>query len=61
MDLVEIRILVVVGDEHCEIQCGRKGKGSISLNVRNGLVMPKFGPNWVQVKGKLVNTPVLSS
>ncbi len=29
------------------------------MQIREGLVIPKFGPNWIQVKGKQVNIPVL--
>ena len=59
VDLVLMRILAVVGDERCENHLGRKGKGSFSMYIREGLVIPKFDPNWIQVKGKLVNIPVL--
>ena len=59
VDLKEIRILAVVGDERCENHLGRKGKGSFSLYIREGLVMPNFYPNWNKGKGKQVNIPVL--
>jgi len=55
-----MRILAVVGDERCENHLGRKGKGSFSMYIREGLVIPNFGPNWIQEKGKQVNIPVLS-
>ena len=29
------------------------------MYIRKGLVIPKFGPNWIQVKGKQVNIPAL--
>ena len=59
VDLTVIRILAVVGDKRCENHRRRKGKGSFSMQIREGLVIPKFGPNWIQVKGKQVNIPVL--
>ena len=59
VDPIPMRILAVVGDERCENHLGRKGKGSFSMYIREGLVIPKFGPNWIQVKGRRVNIPVL--
>jgi len=54
-----IRILAVVGEKRCESHRGRKGKGSFSMEIREGLVMPNLGPNWTYGKGKQVNIPVL--
>ncbi len=47
VDLILIRILAVVGYERCENHLGRKGKGSFSMYIREGLVIPKFYPNWI--------------
>ena len=40
VDLSGMRILAVVGSEHCENQCHRKGKGSLTMQISQGLVDP---------------------
>lgn len=51
VDLIEIRILAVVGNERCENHRGRKGKGFFSMLIREELVIPNRNPNWVMRKG----------
>lgn len=51
VDLIEIRILAVVGNERCESHRGRKGKGFFSMLIREELVIPNRNPNWVMRKG----------
>lgn len=46
MDLILKRILTVVGDERCENHLGLKGKGSFSMYIKEGLVIPNHSPNW---------------
>ena len=59
VDLAGKRILVVVGSEHGENPCHRKGKGSLTMQISQGLVEPNQSPNWSNGKGKQVNIPVL--
>ena len=59
VDLIEMKILAIVGTEHCEIQCHRKGKGSLAMQFSQGLVGPNRSPNRSEGKGKQVNIPVL--
>ena len=33
---IEMKILVIVGTEHCENQCRRKGKGSLTMQISQG-------------------------
>ena len=40
VDLSGMRILAVVGSERCENQCHRKGKGSLTMQISQGLVDP---------------------
>ena len=40
VDFVEMRILVVVGSEQSENLCHRKGKGSLTMQISQGLVDP---------------------
>ena len=40
VDLMEMRILVVVGSEQSENLCHRKGKGSLTMQISQGLVGP---------------------
>jgi len=59
LDLIVTRILAVVGNKWCASHHRRKGKGSFSMYIREGLVIPNFYPNWIKEKGKQVNIPVL--
>ena len=40
VDFVGMRILVVVGSEQSENLCHRKGKGSLTMYISQGLVDP---------------------
>ena len=40
VNLIGMRILVVVGSEQSEILCHRKGKGSLTMQISQGLVDP---------------------
>ena len=44
VDHVEMQILAVVGSEQCENHCHRKGKGSLAMQISQGLV----DPNWTR-------------
>ena len=55
-----MRILVRVGTEYCENQYHRKGKGSLAMQISQGLVNPNFAHNMTRWKGKKVNIPLLS-
>ena len=46
-----MKILVVVGSENCEIQFGRKGKGSLAMSFSQGLVDPNRLLNRLSGKG----------
>ena len=59
MDRLELRILAVVGTEYCENQYRRKGKGSLTMQISQGVIDPNQSPNWSLGKGKQVNIPVL--
>ena len=60
MDRVEMKILAVVGTEQSEILCHRKGKGSLTMQISQGLADPNLHRNSAAGKGKQVNIPVLS-
>jgi len=60
VDRFEKRILVVVGTEQCEKHCHRKGKGSLTMQISQGVIDPNLAPNRSNGKGKQVNIPVLS-
>ena len=51
---------VVVGSEQSENLCHRKGKGSLTIQISQGLVNPNPTHNSQLGKGKQVNIPVLS-
>ena len=59
VDLVEMKILAVVGSEQSENLCHRKGKGSLTMSISQGLVDPNQALNVSNGKGKQVNIPVL--
>ena len=59
VDLAEMKILAVVGSEQIENICHRKGKGSLTMFVSQGLVGPNHRPNWANGKGRTVNIPLL--
>ena len=40
VDFMETRILVVVGSKQSENLCHRKGKGSLAMQISQGLVGP---------------------
>ncbi len=40
IDPVETKILAVVGSKQCENHCHRKGKGSLTTKIGQGLVGP---------------------
>ena len=40
MNRLEMKILAVVGSEYCENQYRRKGKGSLTMQISQGLVSP---------------------
>ena len=53
-----MKILAVVGAEHRENRCRRKGQGSLATQVNQGLVGPNRSLNLSFGKGKQVNIPV---
>ena len=59
MDQFEKKILAVVGTEQCENHCHRKGKGSLTMQISQGLIGPNLIPNRKKRKGKQVKIPVL--
>ena len=59
VDRLELRILAVVGTKHCENQCHRKGKGSLTMQISQGVIDPNQVHNSNNGKGKQVNIPVL--
>ena len=59
VDLAIMKILVKVGSKQCENHCHRKGKGSLTMSISQGLVDPNSHPNWIKRKGKQVKIPVL--
>ena len=59
VDLAEMKILAVVGSEKLENSFHRKGKGSLTMFVSQGLVGPNQSPSWAYGKGKTVNIPLL--
>ena len=59
MNRVEMRILAVVGLQQSENLCHRKGKGSLTMQISQGLVDPNLFPNRFIEKGKEVNIPLL--
>jgi hypothetical protein len=59
MDLIEKRMLAVVGSKQSESLCHRKGKGSLTTQIGQGLVDPNHAHNMSNGKGKQVNIPVL--
>ena len=60
VDRLEKRILAVVGAEKCKSHFRRKGKGSLAMQISQGLIDPNHTPNRRKGKGKQVNIPVLS-
>lgn len=54
-----MKILAIVGTEYCENQYHRKGKGSLTMQISQGLVDPNCSSNRTNRKGKQVNIPVL--
>ncbi len=60
VDLVEMKILVVVGSEQSENLCHRKGKGSLAMQISQGLVDPNRIHKLDYGKGRKVNIPLLS-
>ncbi len=59
MDLVVMRILVGVGTEYCENQYHWKGKGSLAMQISQGLVEPNQIHKLDYGKGLRVNIPLL--
>ena len=59
LDRLEMRILAVVGSKQSENLCHRKGKGSLTMSINQGLVNPNCSHNLRNGKGKQVNIPVL--
>lgn len=59
VDLKEMRILAVVGAEQSENLCHRKGKGSLTIQISQGLVDPNRFQKLKCEKGKKVNIPLL--
>ena len=59
MDLIEMKILAIVGSEQSESLCHRKGKGSLTMQFSQGLVDPNSNHKSIERKGKQVNIPVL--
>ena len=55
----ELRILVKVRRKQSENLCHRKGKGSLTMKISQGLVSPNQAPNWCNGKGKKVKIPLL--
>ena len=45
LDQLEMRILVVVGSKQSENLCRRRGKGSLTMSVSQGLVNPNLTRN----------------
>ncbi len=60
VDLMEIRILVVVGAKQLENSCHRKSNGSLTMSISQGVVGPNLARNSSHEKGKTVNIPLLS-
>ena len=59
VDRLGMKILAVVGTEYCENQYRRKGKGSLTMQISQGVIDPNPSPNRRQGKGKQVNIPAL--
>ena len=59
VDRVAMKILAVVGTEQGENPCHRKGKGSLAMQISQGLVGPKCPRNVRYTKGNQVNIPEL--
>ena len=59
VDLVEMKILAVVGSEQSENLCHRKGKGSLAMQISQGLVDPNHIHKLLYGKGLKVNIPLL--
>lgn len=59
MDRVAMKILAVVGTEWSENLHHRKGKGSLAMQISQGLVGPKSARNVTYSKGNQVNIPEL--
>ena len=51
---------MVVGAVQCENHCHRKGKGSLTMKISQGVIDPNLTPNRREGKGQQVNIPVLS-
>ncbi len=60
VNLMKMKILVVVRSKQSETLCHRKGKGSLTMSISQGLVDPNCAHNLSYKKGKQVNIPVLS-
>ena len=59
IDLIEMKILVIVRSEQSENLCRRKGKGSLTMTISQGLVSPNSNHKLTLRKGKKVNIPLL--
>ena len=59
VDLIVMRILVKVGTEYCKNQYHRKGKGSLAMQISQGLVEPNLSHKLDKGKGQTVNIPLL--
>ena len=59
VDLLEKKILVKVRTKQCENHCRRRGKGSLTMTISQGLVNPNLPHNLSDKKGKTVNIPLL--
>jgi hypothetical protein len=51
VDRMEMRILVKVGSEYRENRYHRKGKGSLAMQISQGVVDPNQAPNGAKGKG----------
>jgi hypothetical protein len=60
VDRLGMRILAVVRTERCENHRHRKGKGSLTMQISQGLIDPNRSRKSSKGKGKQVNIPVLS-
>ena len=60
VDRAEMKILAIVRTKYCENQYHRKGKGSLTMEISQGLVGANQARNSSNGKEKTVNIPLLS-
>ena len=60
VDRVGMKILAIVRSEYCENQYHRKGKGSLTMEISQGLVGSNRPHNLSDGKERKVNIPLLS-